>query len=62
MAWTRHSHGDDQACNGRAQNRTARFYLTAQSDKVALCERFGFVVFGEEFLDGGMPDLAMKNY
>ncbi len=42
--------------------RENRFYLTAQSDKVALYERFGFVVFGEEFLDGGMPHLAMKNY
>ncbi|KQV81539.1 GNAT family N-acetyltransferase [Rhizobium sp. Root1220] len=39
-----------------------RFYLTAQSDKVALYERFGFTAYGEEFPDGGMPHRAMKNY
>jgi predicted GNAT family N-acyltransferase len=42
--------------------RDNRFYLTAQSDKVALYERFGFTAYGDEFLDGGMPHLAMKNY
>ncbi|TCU34226.1 GNAT family N-acetyltransferase [Rhizobium azibense] len=42
--------------------RGNRFYLTAQSDKVALYEKFGFTAFGDEFLDGGMPHLAMRNY
>ena len=39
-----------------------KFYLTAQTDKLALYEKLGFVAFGEEFQDGGMPHLAMKNY
>ena len=39
-----------------------RFYLTAQTDKLALYEKLGFVAFGEEFQDGGMPHLAMKTY
>jgi predicted GNAT family N-acyltransferase len=42
--------------------RGNRFYLTAQSDKVALYQRFGFTAFGDEFFDGGMPHLEMKNY
>jgi predicted GNAT family N-acyltransferase len=39
-----------------------RFYLTAQTDKLALYEKLGFVAYGEEFQDGGMPHLAMKTY
>jgi predicted GNAT family N-acyltransferase len=39
-----------------------RFYLTAQIDKLALYEKLGFVAFGEQFQDGGMPHLAMKTY
>lgn len=39
-----------------------RFYLTAQTDKLALYEKLGFVAYGEEFEDGGMPHLAMKTY
>jgi predicted GNAT family N-acyltransferase len=39
-----------------------RFYLTAQTDKVGLYQRFGFVAFGEPFLDAGISHLAMKNY
>lgn len=35
--------------------RDNRFYLTAQADKLPLYERFGFVAYGVEFLDGGMP-------
>ncbi|NYT29784.1 GNAT family N-acetyltransferase [Rhizobium sp. WYCCWR 11128] len=42
--------------------RDKRFYLTAQADKLPLYERFGFVAYGAEFLDGGIPHLAMKNY
>lgn len=45
----------------RARGET-RFYLTAQTDKLALYEKLGFVAFGEEFEDGGMPHLAMKTY
>jgi len=45
----------------RARGET-RFYLTAQIDKLALYEKLGFVAFGEEFEDGGMPHLAMKTY
>jgi predicted GNAT family N-acyltransferase len=46
-----------------AANRgEARFYLTAQTDKLTLYEKLGFVAYGEEFQDGGMPHLAMKNY
>ncbi|MDP9811892.1 putative GNAT family N-acyltransferase [Rhizobium tibeticum] len=50
------------AMNEHRSVRENRFYLTAQSDKIALYERFGFVAFGDEFPDGGMPHLAMKNY
>lgn len=39
-----------------------RFYLTAQTDKLALYEKLGFVAFGDEFQDGGMPHFAMKTY
>ncbi|WP_137155196.1 GNAT family N-acetyltransferase [Rhizobium sp. FKL33] len=39
-----------------------RFFLTAQTDKVGLYERFGFKVFGQEFMDAGIPHLAMKTY
>lgn len=41
---------------------TTRFYLTAQSDKLGLYERFGFTAFGEEFMDAGMPHREMKTY
>lgn len=40
----------------------SRFYLAAQTDKLGFYERLGFVAFGEEFQDGGMPHLAMKTY
>lgn len=39
-----------------------RFYLTAQSDKLGLYEKLGFVAFGPEFFDGGMPHRAMRDY
>ncbi|UJW87227.1 GNAT family N-acetyltransferase [Devosia sp. SL43] len=39
-----------------------RFYLTAQSDKLAFYERLGFAAFGPEFQDGGMPHRAMRTY
>lgn len=39
-----------------------RFYLTSQLDKIGLYERLGFVAFGDEFHEGGMPHKAMKTY
>jgi predicted GNAT family N-acyltransferase len=44
------------------QKPGSRFYLTAQADKTALYEKFGFVAFGDIFDDGGMPHIAMKTY
>ena len=40
----------------------SRFYLTSQSDKVVLYEKLGFVAFGDEFEEGGLPHRAMKTY
>jgi predicted GNAT family N-acyltransferase len=41
----------------------ARFYLTAQPDKLGVYEKLGFVAFGEPFDDGsGILHLAMKTY
>jgi predicted GNAT family N-acyltransferase len=45
-----------------ASRGETRFYLTAQSDKLALYEKLGFVAFGDEFDDAGMPHFAMKTY
>lgn len=39
-----------------------RFYLTAQSDKLAMYQKMGFAAFGPEFIDGGMPHRAMRSY
>lgn len=39
-----------------------RFYLTAQSDKLGFYQSMGFVAFGPEFMDGGMPHRAMRDY
>lgn len=47
--------------HARAAGRD-RFYLTAQSDKLAFYERLGFVAFGPQFQDGGMLHRAMRNY
>ncbi len=46
---------------GHAQGQQ-RFFLTAQSDKIGMYEKLGFVAFGPEFEDGGMPHRAMRNY
>jgi predicted GNAT family N-acyltransferase len=43
-------------------NGQERFYLTAQSDKLAMYEKLGFAAFGPEFTDGGMPHRAMRSY
>ncbi len=50
---------DHARASGRGRDR---FYLTAQSDKLGFYERLGFVAFGPEFLDGGMPHRAMRTY
>ncbi|MCR6671750.1 GNAT family N-acetyltransferase [Devosia ginsengisoli] len=47
--------------HARSQGRD-RFYLTAQSDKLGMYEKLGFVAFGPEFQDGGMPHRAMRSY
>lgn len=39
-----------------------RYYLTAQSDKLGFYQSLGFAAFGPEFMDGGMPHRAMRNY
>jgi predicted GNAT family N-acyltransferase len=39
-----------------------RFYLAAQTDKIGFYQRFGFVAYGGEFDDGGMPHRSMKTY
>lgn len=43
-------------------NGNQRFYLTAQTDKLGMYEKLGFVAYGAEFQDGGMPHRAMKTY
>jgi predicted GNAT family N-acyltransferase len=40
----------------------SRVYLTSQLDKVGLYEKFGFVAFGEEYTEGGIPHRRMKTY
>lgn len=47
--------------HARATGRD-RFYLTAQSDKLAMYEKLGFAAYGPEFQDGGMPHRAMRSY
>jgi predicted GNAT family N-acyltransferase len=39
-----------------------RFYLTAQTDKITLYEKLGYKAYGQQFMDAGIPHLAMKNY
>ena len=52
----------DQAMAHARSRGSQRFYLTAQSDKLGLYEKLGFVAFGPEFFDGGMPHRAMRDY
>lgn len=40
----------------------ARCYLESQADKIGFYERLGFVAFGEEFMDAGIPHRKMRNY
>ena len=41
--------------------RENRFCLSAQSDKTAMYERFGFKTFGDEFFEVGIPHYEMRN-
>ncbi|UYN98189.1 MAG: GNAT family N-acetyltransferase [Devosia sp.] len=51
-----------QAMSAARDMGQTRFYLTAQSDKLGFYESLGFVAFGPEFMDGGMPHRAMRDY
>ena len=51
-----------KAMRAMAEQTGNRFYLTSQTHAVGLYEKLGFVAYGEEFLDAGIPHLAMKNY
>lgn len=44
------------------QSGQHRFYLTAQTDKLAMYEKLGFTAFGDVFDDAGMPHRAMRTY
>lgn len=46
-------------CKGRGVDR---FYLSSQVDKVGFYEKLGFVAFGPQYMDAGIPHLAMKTY
>ena len=39
-----------------------RFYLTAQTDKLGMYEKLGFVAYGDVFDDAGIPHLSMRTY
>ncbi|WP_127145164.1 GNAT family N-acetyltransferase [Pelagibacterium montanilacus] len=39
-----------------------RGYLESQADKTGFYARLGFVAYGEQFMDAGIPHLRMKNY
>lgn len=45
-----------------AEKGQPRAYLESQSDKVGFYEKLGFVAYGEEFMDAGIPHLRMKNF
>lgn len=51
-----------QAMEAHGHVRDNRFYLTAQSDKIAMYERFGFKTYGDEFFEVGIPHFHMKNF
>jgi predicted GNAT family N-acyltransferase len=40
----------------------SRFYLTSQLDRVGMYQRLGFVAFGAQFTEAGMPHIQMKTY
>ncbi|MBE7186080.1 MAG: GNAT family N-acetyltransferase [Methylobacterium mesophilicum] len=47
------------AMDERRAARQDRFQLDAQADKLAMYEKVGFVAYGNEFDDGGIPHRAM---
>ena len=47
--------------HAKAEGRD-KFFLTAQSDKLAMYEKMGFAAFGPEFMDAGIPHRAMRSY
>lgn len=40
----------------------ARVYLESQADKTGFYEKLGFVAYGAQFMDAGLPHRRMKNY
>lgn len=50
------------AMNDCREIGVGRFYLTAQTASVGFYEKLGFATLGSEFMDGGIPHLAMKTY
>ncbi|WP_417584023.1 GNAT family N-acetyltransferase [Pelagibacterium sp.] len=52
-------------CFALAQAEAAgqpRCYLESQADKTGFYARLGFVAYGDQFMDAGIPHLKMKNY
>ncbi|SDG60228.1 GNAT family N-acetyltransferase [Pelagibacterium luteolum] len=52
----------DYAVEVAHQHGETRCYLESQADKIGFYARLGFVAFGDEFMDAGIPHLKMKNY
>lgn len=50
------------AMDAHGPARDNRFCLSAQSDKTAMYERFGFKTFGDEFFEVGIPHYEMRNF
>lgn len=50
------------AVDHAGQKGQPRCYLESQSDKVGFYERLGFVAYGDEFMDAGIPHRKMRNY
>jgi|TARA_A100001391_G_scaffold113212_1_gene76167 predicted GNAT family N-acyltransferase len=44
------------------ENGQPRSYLESQADKTGFYAGLGFVAYGDEFMDAGIPHLRMKNY
>ena len=44
------------------ENGQPRCYLESQADKTGFYARLGFIAYGDQFMDAGIPHLKMKNY
>ncbi|HCO55148.1 MAG TPA: GNAT family N-acetyltransferase [Pelagibacterium sp.] len=44
------------------ENGQPRCYLESQADKTGFYARLGFMAYGDQFMDAGIPHLKMKNY